>query len=197
MTIQTYSPDNPPSLSLCNKIADVIQDAFHERTESGINFSCANITGTEYLKELGNSYVIVALDDKNDIVGTVKLEIKKKNRFLYGHHTLLAVSSLSKRKGVGSALFSELLSVSKQQELCFITSNTAESAYSSIKWHIKNGFVKYRLTSSSITNYYSINFILPLKALAFLRCALINKSIYWLSTLQCKISKRSDGTKRF
>lgn len=197
MTIHTYTPDALPNLNVCNEIAEVIQDAFRERTESGIYFSCANITGLEYKEELGNSYVIIALDDNNKIAGTTKLLIKQKYNIKYGHWTLLAVSSKHKRKGVATLLFNELLNISQKENLAIITSNTAVTAYSSINMHLKNGFVKYSLSSSPRTNYYSVNFILPISRFNFVKNPIISNTLYFLSSLKCRLLKRKDGSNRF
>ena len=121
-------------------------------------------------------YLLLAINENEQIVGTVSLIERHKGGFRYVSHDNLAVSSLCKGKGVASNLFIEVLNVTRREGYDFIVSFTATTAESSVRYHLKNGFVIYEKTPGK--GYDSYSFIYPLKRLGFMRIKPLNKMIY-------------------
>ena len=121
-------------------------------------------------------YLLLAINENEQIVGTVSLIERHKGGFRYVSHDNLAVSSLSKGKGVASSLFQEVLNVARREGYEFITSFTATAADSSVRYHLKNGFVIYERTPGK--GYDSYSFIYPLKRFGFMRIKPLSKMIY-------------------
>lgn len=132
-------------------------------------------------------YLLLAINENEQIVGTVSLIERNKGGFSYVSHDNLAVSSLSKGKGVASSLFQEVLNVARREGYEFITSFTATAADSSVRYHLKNGFVIYERTPGK--GYDSYSFIYPLRCFGFVRIKPLSKMIYVMLTFTRRIKK--------
>ena len=177
MRIEVYRSDLIPQ-RIYETVAELLQDAFAERREQGINFKCGIFSAQDVENEFVNwgGYLLLAINENEQIVGTVSLIERHKGGFRYVSHDNLTVSSLCKGKGVASNLFREVINVTKREGYDFITSFTATTAESSVRYHLKNGFVIYEKTPGK--GYDSYSFIYPLKRLGFMRIKPLNKMIY-------------------
>ena len=101
---------------------------------------------------------------------------RNKGGFRYVSHDNLAVSSLCKGKGVALNLFIEVLNVARREDYDFIASFTTTTADSSVRYHLKNGFVIYEKSLGK--GYDSYSFIYPLKRFGFMRIKPLSKMIY-------------------
>lgn len=177
MRIEVYRSDLIPQ-RIYETVAELLHDAFAERREQGINFKCGLFSAQDVENEFvnGGGYLLLAINENEQIVGTVSLIERNKGGFRYVSHDNLAVSSLCKGKGVASNLFLEVLNVTRREGYDFITSFTATTAESSVRYHLKNGFVIYEKTPGK--GYDSYSFIYPLKRFGFMRIKPLNKIIY-------------------
>ena len=177
MRIEVYRSDLIPQ-HVFESVSELLQDAFAERRKQGINFKCGMFSAQDVENEFVNrgGYLLLAINEKEQIVGTVSLIEHNKGGLRYVSHDNLAVSSLCKGKGVASNLFLEVLNVTKREGYDFITSFTATTADSSVRYHLKNGFVIYERTPGK--GYDSYSFIYPLKRFGFMRIKPLSKMIY-------------------
>lgn len=168
-------------------VSKLLHNAFAERREQGINFKCGLFSAQDVENEFINrgGYLLLAINENEQIVGTVSLIERNKGGFRYVSHDNLAVSSLSKGKGVASSLFQEVLNVARREGYDFITSFTATTADSSVRYHLKNGFVIYEMTSGK--GYDSYSFIYPLRRFGFMRIKPLSKMIYVMLTFKRRI----------
>ena len=69
------------------------------------------------------------------------LNLREKWGSHYASHDNLAVISSHKGKGIAGILFQEALRIAGEENLDFINSFTATAAKSSIRYHLKMGFL--------------------------------------------------------
>ena len=85
-------------------VADIIKNAFLEREEQGIHFSCSSFTPEDiksYYDESEGKYLLVSYD--NDVpVGILMTQIRAKGKYKYMSHDYLATKAEYKGKGVAS-----------------------------------------------------------------------------------------------
>jgi len=139
---------------LKNDIIHLIHESFVERTENNLFFFCCNISKQEmdlYCKSRKLFCYIL----ENKIIGVIFFYIKDKKCYV----GIVATHPKYKKKGIATALFQELVKYCKEKQVDFIFSDTAIKAKSSVKWHEKMGFKKYKMISYSSTNYYSWEFV--------------------------------------
>ena len=97
MRIEVYRSDLIPQ-RIFETVAELLQDAFAERREPGINFNVACPLRKTLKTSLltGGGYLLLAINENEQIVGTVSLIERNKGGFRYISHDNLAVSSLCK-----------------------------------------------------------------------------------------------------
>lgn len=178
------------------ELTALIHEAFKERLEAGLNFGCATYTVDEYKQHTSGAYIF-ALYEQDSIVATVSLTPRKKWGYTVADHEYLAVSNECKGKGVASILFKSVLEFCLQQNIVCLLSTTAETAYSSIGYHKKNGFRIFKLDSFQGTKYYSWVFIRPITKFQIFNCPLFRLPLLYVSYIMCKLTKKADGTLRF
>ena len=143
---------------LKNDIINLIHESFLERTEEGLFFSCRNISKQEmdlYCKN--RKCFCYILEDK--IIGVIFFYIKNQKC----NEGIVATHPKYKKNGIATALFQELEKYCRKNHVEFIFADTAIKAKSSVKWHEKMGFKKYKMISFSSTNYYSWEFVKDIK----------------------------------
>ena len=96
--------------------------------------------------EKENSLFLVAVEDEK-VIGYVGMEVIVDEGYIFN----VAVSADYRRRGVGYALVSELVTYSMKNSLCFITLEVRESNSSAISLYSKFGFIK----AGERKNYYS------------------------------------------
>lgn len=83
-------------------VADIIKNAFLEREEQGIHFSCSSFTPEDiksYYDESEGKYLLVSYD--NDVpVGILMTQIRSKGKYNYMSYDYLATKAEHKGKGV-------------------------------------------------------------------------------------------------
>lgn len=141
-------------------VVDLIHVSFDERLNQGLNFTCSSMSVEEFKNKMSDGIVIVAFDNESDqLLGTASTHIyKDKDNCVYGLNEYLAVHPSVKHRGIGSLLLNKRLSILQEQGAEYVISDTAVGAKSSVKWHLKNGFVIYGYRSFNSTNYYSYLF---------------------------------------
>ena len=155
-----FNDPNMPDESML----ELLHSAFRERIDQGINFGCATYSMEEYRKETRNAYLFVAYDEERP-VGSITLKIQNKLGFIYGSQKYVATVNHNKRSGIGTLLQNTIVEFAKENKCCFIVSATALNAESSVKWHIKNGFVPSYYKQFQDRNYSSVVFIYPISIL--------------------------------
>lgn len=181
--IETFhnNPDTP-----YEKMRILLNSAFQGRKEEGIDFSYATYTVEQLKEHVGNGYYIVAFEN-DTVVGMVVLIQKERYGIRYSTHECLAVLPSMSNMGIASLMFQTFLEVANQVDTNFIISTTAEKAYSSIRYHHKNGFKTFLFVSFPSTAYYSYCFIYPIRKFKFLKYSIFNKPIFWMSYFITKI----------
>lgn len=184
--------DNPP----IKQLVQLLNKAFKERKDEGINFSYTSYSIEDLREHVGDGYYIVAYDDNDNIVGMVTLIKKKRMGIRYTTHECLAVDPNIKNKGVATIMFQSFKELAVKLNSSFIISSTAEKAYSSIRYHCKNGFKKFLYVSFPNTDYYSYGFVLPLKKrFYFMKSRLFYIPTLWVSYIYTKLFKREKKAK--
>ncbi len=143
------------------QLTDLIHAAFEERLQQGLNFTCSRMSEKDFERRMKDGTVFVALDEETgELLGTVSIFVKTdyKGR-KYGYHEYLAVSPKAKHMGVATQLTQAWTGFAHENGLQYIKSDTATRAYSSVKWHLKNGFHKYGVVAFDNTDYVSYLFI--------------------------------------
>lgn len=165
----------------------LLHEGFKERLEQNIDFGCATYTLEQYRENTRNSILLIALDDFDNPIGMITLTPKKRKGLNFGHVENVVVSPKIKKRGIMTALCSEMISVAKKRGMSFLTSTTATTATSSVKWHEKNGFVKLRKLKFKNRNYTSYYFVKPLKwNIVTVIIEMLRRPIYFISSLICK-----------
>lgn len=142
-------------------IVDLLHSAFQERAEQGLNMSGINIR-VEDLENILKDAVIYVAEREDRLVGVLTAryanrETRRKPE-PYCHFGYIAVSPEEKRKGIGGDLLNRLERDAKIRGCKYIISNTAESAESSVAWHLNHGFKKIKYIQWKSRNYPSIIF---------------------------------------
>jgi len=182
------------------ELAELMHEAFLERLEQGLHFSCAYLTAEQMEKKCANSIVLLAIDtdDHDSLAGTVSIEISAKGgNALCALHYYLAVRPQYKHCGVASLLFIKVQEIAKEKGCSHIISDTAMGAESSVQWHLKNGFKIIGLDSFTSSNYYSYIFRKQLKPHVLWSNSLFCKVHYWLSALKRRMTFNEDGKSSF
>ena len=148
-----------------DQIADFMHESFEERLQQGLRFTCSFMTAEEFERAMGPGTVFVALDeDSGEMLGTVTLKIKTDSQGrTYGYHEYLAVSPKAKHLGVATQLATVWTAYAKDNGVQYVKSDTATRAESSVRWHLKNGFMIYAVKAFRTTNYVSYVFIKPME----------------------------------
>lgn len=179
MKVIAYKNGNVPK-EVFEEVSKVLHDAFEERLSQGIYFKCGSFSAKDVENEIANGGWLLVVKDGSDIVGTLSLILRKKGHDCYASHDNLAIASSQKGKGLAVLLFKEALKIAKENNLDFINSFTATKAESSVRYHLKVGFLIYGKSYGKSRNSYS--FIFPLRKYTFLRNKLICKIFYFANT---------------
>lgn len=174
------------------KMRILLNSAFQGRKEEGIDFAYATYTVEQLKEHVGNGYCIVAYED-DEVVGMVALLQKKRFGIKYSTHECLAVLPSKSNKGIATLMFNRFLEIAKELDTGFIISSTAEKAYSSIRYHHKNGFKTFMFVSFPSTSYYSYCFIYPINKFRFLKYGVFNKPIFIISYVYTKLLKKESN----
>ncbi len=175
-------------------LANLLHEAFQERLDQGMRFTCSFMNADELRYQMADSIVLIAKKQENSqLVGMAAIDINQTNSAIWGYMSNLAIRSEFKRCGIMSSLHRHLVDIAESNGCKYIKSDTAVGAESSVKWHLKNGFKKAQLHSFSSTNYYSIIFRKQL-----VPHPLWSNSFYcWfrfqLSALKCRMCFHADG----
>lgn len=180
-------------------LANLLHEAFEERLQNGMHFTCSSITVSELEKECEGSIVLVAIDDDtNTLTGTVSMRFNEMNDSeSWAYHFNLAVSPTYKHCGIATRLFEEFQKKALSHGCHYIISDTAVKAKSSVKWHLKYGFRIIKLHSFSETNYYSYIFRKQLKPHVLWSNSFFCKVYYWFSALKCRATFKENGESRY
>lgn len=171
------------------EMALLLNKAFLERQQEGIDFVYATYSSNDLEMHVKDGYYIVAYE-ASKVVGMLVLIQKKRYGINYLTHECLAVDPNMKNKGIASKMFNRYIEIAKDLNAGFIISTTAENAYSSIRYHRKNGFKTFLFVSFPTTQYYSYCFIYPIRRLRLLKYNVFNKPIFLISYLYTKLFKK-------
>ena len=179
-----------------DELANLLHESFQERLMQGLHFSCSYLTAGQLERMSAKDIVLLAIDNDNDeLAGTVSLNVSsKRNGSMWAYHYNLAIKPTYKNCGIASKLFERFQEIAQLKGCEFITSNTAEGATSSVKWHLKNGFEKVGLCSWDSTNYYSILFRKQLKHHWFWSYGLLCGLSYKFTSVLFPFYKNEDGS---
>lgn len=164
------------------QLVDLLHESFKERLNDNLNFDCATFSLEELKKETNNG-VIIAVYQESSLVGMCYLLLKRVGRRQYGCHEYLAVSTKVKRGGIATSMQTVMVEIAKNMGLIMLTSSTATTAESSVKWHIKNGFIPFRVSKHGGKTYTSYHFFKPISY------NLLLFVIKWLSPITLCLSK--------
>lgn len=187
LSIECLSIDEV-ELSLYKEISILLQLAFKERLENGLNFTCALFSPQDVRIHTKGKYIFIARDS-DFLVAVMTLNVVKER----GHMEYVAVHPDYKGCGIAMKLFQYMENYGKSLNLNYITSTTACKAISSIRWHKKMGFLTYGLGSDSQTNYYSYLFIKQLNGKGKWSNPFFVRMIYNCYYIAIHIIKKKNG----
>lgn len=167
-------------------LSHLLFDAFTERTNQGLFFSCANLSAQEIEEHLKDK-LLFTLEDGNVVKAMMTLSVKGN----HGHVEYVAVSPNEKHTGLATKLFVKMEKYAYDNGVCYLTSTTACKAISSVKWHKKNGFLIYGMGSDVHTNYYSYLFIKANKGIWTNK--LFVKFVFFFYYIGIKLGKKENG----
>lgn len=159
--------DNVNVVNGCNddiyhSLLILLHDSFKERLDQNLNFDCASFN-MEELKNATNNGAIITAYQNSSLVGMVYLLLKGTGRSQYGCHEYLAVSPEVKHGGVATSMQNVMVGIAKDMGLLMLTSSTATTAESSVKWHIKNGFIPFKVARHVGKTYTTYHFFKPIR----------------------------------
>ena len=179
------------------ELTELMHEAFQERLEQGLQFTCSFMTAEKLKEQLENSTVLVAVDSDSDaLVGMAAIDIHDDEKGKWAYMSDLAVTPKYKRCGVMTHMFQELEDIAKINDCEYIESDTAVGAKSSVKWHKKNGFKIIELYSFKSTNYYSYIFRKDLTNQPQEGNPLREKLRFWKESLHYRMYNTKTGEKR-
>ncbi len=143
---------------LKNDIINLIHESFVERTEEGLFFRCRNI-GKQEIELYCKKHKLFCYFLENKIIGIIFFNINNKKC----NEGIVAIHPQYKKNGIATALFQELVKYCRENHVEYIFADTAIKAISSVRWHEKMGFKKFKMTSFPSTNYYSWEFVKDMK----------------------------------
>ena len=177
------------------QLFSLMKESFHEREEQGLDFTVIHFTLENLKKALKGRPVIVAFEEdpqtgERDYLGFQQMIIKGGEAFA----GVMAISPKCKRKGIGSKI--EMISeqVAVKEGCSYMTSDTSEVATSSVKWHLKNRYFKYKMRSYPSTNYYTVFFRKQLKTHWFWSVKAFRKIYFYFSAFLCRMYRKKDGS---
>lgn len=155
--------DSPFSLQT---VFGFTKEVYADRNKEGIDFWISTCSFEEYknrVKKDGKTIFVAYHWPDNELLGTAALTIRKdKKGKKYGGMTGCAVKRDCQHQSIGTKLVDNLKQTAKEEKCLYLKSTTAVDAISSVRWHLKNGFLKCGLASGSTSSYYSYVFIMPL-----------------------------------
>ena len=104
-----------------------------------------------------------------------------------------AVKRDYQNQDIGTMLVEKRKQMAKDENCMYLKSTTAVNAISSVRWHLKNGYLKCGLGSGSTNNYYSYVFIMPLVNANSFYYRVGYKIAYALSYIRIKTSFKKNG----
>lgn len=175
-------------------VVSLLHEAFQERLNQGLRYSCSFITEEQYKEKTSNGIVYVAIDDESGLCGTATLTIKIDDKNLkYGYNEYNGIRSDMKRKGIGT-LLSLLIEREALKNGCqYLMSDTSTKAKSAIKYHLKNGFKIVGLESYRSTNYWSYVFRKQLVPSKKWDCTFYCKCQYLKSWIFMRLTRDING----
>lgn len=178
-----------------DEFTELLHEAFQERLEQGLHFTCSFMTAEDLRLQLENSTVLVAVDcdNKDVLVGMEAIDVNDDEKGKWAYMSNLAVTPKYKRCGIMTRLFQNLEYIAKLNGCEYIESDTAVGAESSVKWHLKNGFKIVKLESFSSTNYYSYIFRKQLTRNQLWNSSLYCRFRFLLSAMKCRLRFHADG----
>ena len=171
-------------------------NAFQERQDAGLNYGCLTLSFDDFLKEIRDSIILVAIDkDTGTLCGcTVLLLRYDRDGILFGKEKHTSVHPEYKGKGIGSLLIKALSIKALERNCEYICCSTAVDAVSAVKVHLKNGYQIVGLKSFKSTNYFSYLFRMQLKPSRW-SDPLYCKRQYKKSEKKVRIAYKADGSK--
>ena len=139
-------------------LIELIHLSFEERTNQGLLFKYRKISKSELITYC-HQKLLLSYEIDNNIAGVIFFTIKG-NLCLMG---IVATHPSYKRHGIATSLYEKLEKYCLSKRIVFLYSDTATKAKSSILWHEKMGFKKFKMTSFPSTNYYSWEFVKDIK----------------------------------
>ena len=122
-------------------VVDLLHEAFQERLEQGLNYTCSTMTEEQFRNKTADGIVYVAIDDATGLCGTATLTIKTDTKGIkYGYNEYNGIRSDIKGKGIGTMLYIYRERESVQNGCEYLLSDTSTQATSAVKYHLKNGF---------------------------------------------------------
>lgn len=176
-------------------VVNLLHNSFDERLKQGLHFTCSYMTVDQFIQRTKNSIVLVSWNKVcTGLLGTITLSLRKdKNSVVYGYIENLAISPLAKKQGLGSLLQNKCVKIILDKGGKYEKSDTAINAFSSVQWHLKNGFKKIALRSFLSTNYYSVVFRKQLVPSLIWDNRIITSIRFFISSLVIKAIYKEDG----
>lgn len=179
-------------------VAELMHLAFQERLDQGLEYTSSRMIASDYERRGESGIVLVAYDlDSMALVGTAMIHIcKDEEGVTFGDMEHMGIMPGLKRSGIGSSLEKERTRISTLHNAAYMLSDTAFKAKSSVSWHLRNGYFKWKLVSYPSTAYYSILFRKQIKPNKKWDCPIWQRLHFWASCLHTLLIRRKNGTRR-
>lgn len=143
------------SVCTIQEVFELVHASYEQWLDNGLDSAVANYSLDDYVEKTKNCIVLVAIDANGLLLGTHTLEFVG-NKCCFGKY--LAVAPSAKRKGIGKKLLEKECELALAKGCDHILEDTAEKAFWSVEWHLKNGYQIVGYNSFSTNNYYSYLF---------------------------------------
>lgn len=173
-------------------LADLTQLAFKEREDDNLHMMPNHITKNGIKKISKNAYFVFAIDTNSQQIDAYLLfDIQKNHKNAhFADIKIIATHPDKKRCGLANTLFLNFEQFISSKNCEYITSDTGDKVFSSIRWHKKMGFYIAGYTHFWHTNYYSLKFR---KDLGHSQNALSRLSKRFLSWCKCRLTWTPNG----
>lgn len=177
-------------------LLEMIKHSFEEHLQRGLQFTCSNYNIDDLKQKVLSGKYLVALSDKNEILGITSYS--KHSIPVTAYENITAISPAAKGMGLGS----KLIEIRKQHLIkegySHLLSDTAVKAKSSVNWHLKKcGCHIIGYESYSNTNYYSYVFIEDIEEQPLYIRKIKYPLLYFTAFIRTRICKKADGNYTF
>lgn len=143
-------------------IADCQKAAHKNNISNNIKMLCANMDGEELCSAVGDGICLVAIDDENNVMGTLSIIIRDVRRWWHkgaaAYISYVAVNPLYQGQGIYKEMSNKAIEIIKEMrgvDVAYL--NTHINNHPALITYINDGYKKVRFSpSGGHADYYSV-----------------------------------------